>query len=200
MMQQSLMTVYSAGCFMIPCIVWQFTNRRKLKKGTAGCWHVVWSYIFILYCFLAAQAVAGIGTLWDLLAYGKIMGPVNLIPFQSEGAMTYILNIIMFMPLGFLLPLNWKRYRAVKKVLVLGILFSLMIEVFQLFCLRATDIDDLFMNTIGAVAGYLVWWMFHKVFPRTSSNAVTMGTHEPIVYMVLGIGGTFFLYNWRLFY
>ena len=30
--------------------------------------------------------------------------------------MTYILNIIMFMPLGFLLPLIWENFRNAKKV------------------------------------------------------------------------------------
>ena len=31
---------------------------------------------------------------------------INLLPFQSEGIMTYVLNIIMFLPLGFLIPLR----------------------------------------------------------------------------------------------
>ena len=45
---------------------------------------------------------------------------MNLIPFSSEGAMTYILNIIMFMPLGFLLPLIWENFRNAKKVVLMG--------------------------------------------------------------------------------
>ena len=43
------------------------------------------------------QEAAGIGTIWDLITYGKMDNSINLIPFSSEGAMTYILNIIMFM-------------------------------------------------------------------------------------------------------
>ena len=33
---------------------------------------------------------------------------------------------------------------------------SLTIEVLQLFVFRATDINDLIMNTLGALVGYLV--------------------------------------------
>ena len=61
------------------------------------------------------QEAAGIGTIWDLIAYGKLDNSINLIPISSEGAMTYILNIIMFMPFGFLLPLIWKNFRNAKK-------------------------------------------------------------------------------------
>ena len=37
-----------------------------------------------------------------------------------------------------------------------GVLTSGMIELLQLFCFRATDIDDLLMNTLGAVIGFLL--------------------------------------------
>ena len=49
----------------------------------------------MLYCYLAVQRVAGIGTIWDLISYGKLDATINLIPFSSEGFATYILNVIM---------------------------------------------------------------------------------------------------------
>lgn len=192
--------LYSLLCFFLPCMIWQLLNWKRTEEKKYWIRHIVWTYIFMLYGYVAVQDAAGIGTIWDLIAYGKIEGPVNLIPFQSEGAMTYILNIIMFMPLGFLLPLIWKEYRNFLKVAATGLGFSLIIEICQLFCLRTTDIDDLIMNTIGAAVGYIIWSLFHRIFKQSGEKAVALNKAEPVIYYVLGVSGIFFLYNWRFFY
>src|SRR5713226_2386456 len=66
-------------------------------------------------------------------------------------------NIILFMPLGFLLPL---LYRPIswKSVLGIAVAFSLCIETLQLV-LRAGifDVDDILFNTLGVMLGYLVF-------------------------------------------
>lgn len=161
--------------------------------------HIIWVYIFILYCYTAVQDVAGIGTIWDMLSYDGISGGINFIPFQSEGVTTYILNIIMFMPLGFLLPLIWAEYRSFLKTAIVGLFFSLAIEICQLFNLRHTDVDDLLMNTLGAMLGYVIWYLFHKVIKQAGEKAISITKGEPIIYLALGILGIFFLYNWRMF-
>lgn len=43
------------------------------------------------------------------------------------------------------------------KVLLFCLAFSLIIEIMQLFNHRATDVDDLLMNTIGGVVGYGIY-------------------------------------------
>ena len=141
--------IYSLVCFLLPGTVWLVGNRRMIADKAYKVLHIVWIYIYLFYGYLAVQEAAGIGTIWDLIAYGKLDNSINLIPFSSEGAMTYILNIIMFMPLGFLLPLIWKNFRNAKKVVLMGFLMSLAIEICQLFNIRTTDIDDLMMNKIG---------------------------------------------------
>ena len=74
--------------------------------------------------------------------YGSYSWGVNFVPFDSIG-IGYILNIIMCMPLGFLLPLIWEDCRKLGKTVLIGAGFSLLIEITQLFNYRATDIDDL---------------------------------------------------------
>ena len=39
---------------------------------------------------------------------------INLIPFASEGMTTYVLNILLFIPLGYLLPTIWPQFRTIK--------------------------------------------------------------------------------------
>ena len=79
--------------------------------------------------------------------------------------MQYLLNFFLFVPMGFLVPLLWKQYRAEKYVLLFGFGTSFAIEVLQMFCGRTTDVDDLLMNTLGALIGY---WMFLAAERQTS--------------------------------
>lgn len=189
--------VYSTLCFIFPNTIWQAANKRKIKGNENAVRHIIWTYIFFIYCALALS-VAGSGTIWDLISYKEVMGGINLVPFSSEGVLTYVLNIVMFMPFGFLLPLIWKRLRKFRKVFSAGFCFSLLIEITQLFNHRLSDIDDLLMNTAGACIGWLLWLVFHRVFPGAGGKTAEISPEEPEVYVLLGTLGVFLLYNWRI--
>lgn len=64
------------------------------------------------------------------------------------------LNILLFVPLGFILPLLWKEFRSRRTMCFTGFLLSLGIELAQLLNYRISDVDDLIMNTLGAWLGY----------------------------------------------
>lgn len=82
----------------------------------------------------------------------------------------------------------------------LGFFMSLTIEICQLFCFRATDVDDLIMNTLGAFLGYLCWKLLKLVFPKAGEKAMDLGKAEPWVYLFGGVLGIVLLYHWRLIY
>lgn len=73
-----------------------------------------------------------------------------------------LLNILLFMPLGFLMPAIWEEYRSMKKIVLFGFGMSVLIETMQMFTYRLTDIDDLIFNTIGAAVGYYIYILFLK--------------------------------------
>lgn len=54
-----------------------------------------------------------------------------------------LLNILLFVPLGFFLPLLWKEFQSLKRTVLCGLRLSLGIEILQIFTFRLTDIDDL---------------------------------------------------------
>lgn len=89
---------------------------------------------------------------------------LNYIPFRdmAHAQVTTVLNVIMFLPLGFLLPLLWDDFRSFKNTLTFSFLASLTIEMSQLFTYRATDIDDLITNTLGGCIGFCVAKLFIK--------------------------------------
>lgn len=64
----------------------------------------------------------------------------------------------MFIPNGIVFPVVYKRLNTFWKVILAGAGFSLCIEIIQLpFSVRATDIDDLILNTIGVIVGYGIY-------------------------------------------
>jgi len=66
------------------------------------------------------------------------------------------LNILLFVPFGYLLPLLWKRADRWWKVVLCGFVLSLLIELTQLVThLGMFDLDDLMNNSLGALLGWL---------------------------------------------
>lgn len=82
-------------------------------------------------------------------------------------------NIALFMPLGFLLPMVWTGFRRLPRTAAFGACVSLFIELSQLFNYRATVTDDLLLNTLGAVLGYLCAAAVLRLFPRLSPDDYT---------------------------
>ena len=67
-------------------------------------------------------------------------------------------NIIAFMPFGSFLPIYSKRCRNVWMTVLYSFELSLLVELLQLvFKVGSFDVDDLFLNTIGGLLGYLVY-------------------------------------------
>ena len=63
----------------------------------------------------------------------------------------------MFIPSGIIMPILWPKLRGFWRTVAAGALLSLAIELLQLpFASRASDVDDLILNSLGAVAGYAI--------------------------------------------
>ena len=69
----------------------------------------------------------------------------------------FVGNIVMFIPIGFLLPLLWKKFDRAWRTVGIGFLLSLIIEILQLPQMRSSDVDDLWLNTLGACIGYVLY-------------------------------------------
>ncbi|MEJ7838929.1 MAG: VanZ family protein [Thermomicrobiales bacterium] len=93
-----------------------------------------------------------------------IPSSINLTPFANIGEASFVLNIIMMIPLGFLLPCIAPKLASLRNVSIAGFLASASIEGMQLFTLltfgnrRIVDVDDLIANTGGAMIGFAIWF------------------------------------------
>lgn len=73
-------------------------------------------------------------------------------------------NIGIFSPIGFFTALLWRRPRWWKSLLA-GLCSSAVIEFVQFFIGRSSDIDDIILNTTGALAGFWIFCLLRALFP-----------------------------------
>lgn len=194
----SIFMLYPLACIFIPCIFYIVIQVFKFRRKTNAV-HVVWTGIFIFYIYLVFE-VTGIGTIWEIGLYPGMtfQEEINFIPFSDGLSMSMILNIIMFMPLGFLLPLLWKEYRTPGRVGVTAFFLSFGIELCQLLNRRVSDINDLMMNTLGAFLGWGIWLCFSRIFHlKYGRRNKGFGSKEAGIYLLLSLLGQFLFYNWR---
>ena len=97
---------------------------------------------------------------------------VNLIPFVNlldyDSKRDLLLNLIgnfaLFIPTGIVTPLIYKNINTLKKVTLTGFAISLTIEIIQLpFAVRASDVDDLILNTAGCLTGYGIYALVRAI-------------------------------------
>lgn len=98
---------------------------------------------------------------------------MNLMPFWNydeilvgshEGCLEMFLNVLMFIPVGLLLPLCMRR-AALKRVLLLSVVSSFVIELAQLVTRLGTyETDDIIHNAVGCAIGWSVVWGMRKAF------------------------------------
>ena len=112
--------------------------------------------------------------------YGRIFGQenyrYNLVPFREiERFWTYRSelgvhsfynlagNILGFVPAGFFIPILWKNKRGFLFTVCVTFQMSLLVEILQLiFRVGSFDVDDLILNTIGGMLGYLLLTLVGK--------------------------------------
>ncbi|WP_066675791.1 VanZ family protein [Clostridium septicum] len=106
------------------------------------------------------------------------LGSINIIPFKGmkvqylfalKGYMYFIINlfgnVLIFIPLGFFLSIYYKDDAKERfKIIITSMIISFFIEFLQLFIGRASDINDIILNTIGAWLGRLIFLYFNIIF------------------------------------
>ena len=178
---------------------------NKKSSGKIKWQHYLFGYFLILYLVISLKDIVGFPTLSDLerkvMLGVPIFDPVlNFIPLSSGIEISTILNIIFFMPFGFLLPTLWNKFRKFIPTVFAGFIFSLIIEVGQLFAIRATDVDDLIMNTLGTILGFILFKILSIIFKKLSNKTMveeynkkdSIIKYGPYLYIGIAVISVFF--------
>jgi glycopeptide antibiotics resistance protein len=128
--------------------------------------------LFLIYATLLPRFTTG-SNVSNLNIYQRFN--INLIPFNDfiKGNYTnvnlirhnLIGNILLLAPFIFYLCLTKESIRSLKTIVKISFLISLSIEIFQLIInllgisgyLRAVDVDDLILNTLGGIITYFIF-------------------------------------------
>ena len=163
---------FTAIWLMVRVAIWIKQKRIDWKRETVLLLMYINLAVIIRFTFFPMSKVDGRiqPLVFDIATAFPFR--VNLLPlvnlFDYDSKRDLLLNVIgnaaMFVPSGIVLPIVYKRLNTFWKVLLAGIGISLCIEMIQLpFSVRATDIDDLILNTIGVIAGYGIYALIRCV-------------------------------------
>ncbi len=150
-------------------------------------------FLFAAYV-IAVFFITDVGTIFDWLSNGADFDAqkFSLNPFSRHiYPLGYFANVLMFVPFGFLAPVIECRDIGIVRAVAEGFLFSLLIELSQLLNARYTDVDDLIMNTAGAILGYVIY----KFTLSKRFHIVEKPKFEAFIYLLAMFAGHFFLFN-----
>ena len=93
----------------------------------------------------------------------------------SKNIQDFIINILMFIPLGFLLTPLFKTH-TVLKTLLIGISFSILIEIMQLILPinRSPQLSDIVLNSLSCLIGIACFLLFRFIVAKLKSNKKTI--------------------------
>ncbi|MGM0879142.1 MAG: VanZ family protein [Bacillota bacterium] len=117
--------------------------------------------------------ISQIGIAYD----GDVQFMIGLIARNVGG------NILLLMPLGFLAPMLWNKFKHFKSIMLLGFVVSISIEFLQFLESlaggwgRVTDIDDVICNVLGVIIGYLIYKLIFKIVDKSQIKILQKLNH-----------------------
>ncbi|CAM4130988.1 hypothetical protein BAQ46_05855 [Bacillus paranthracis] len=180
MINGSLFIILGVICYLIV---------RGILIGIKNKKHVIWwkeiiSFLFLVYiCMVVAVTlfplpigfpsnIENLNRSVNIIPFASIIKDINQIGSAYDGDALFMIgliirnvggNILLLMPLGFLAPILWDKYKKFKNTILLGFSISTSIELLQLIQSlfsgvgRVTDIDDVICNVIGYILGYFIY-------------------------------------------
>lgn len=150
-----------AAVILIPLFI--ILNKRYFHNSSQTTCYV----IFAVY-LSGVYAVVGLPT----ANYIRFDPNFNFTPFayMFSDYENSLLNVLLFMPLGFFLPIYWNSFKKFYRTFFFGFGMSLFIEVLQIFTFRATDINDLMTNSLGTILGWSIARLCLYVSPSISPS------------------------------
>lgn len=142
---------------------------KKRRRLIAGILFVL--YFAVLFYFLFFSEEMG-------RTYSERTYHYNLVPFKEIGRFiryhrtlgtgTVLLNIVgnvaAFVPFGIFLPVFSARCRKVWFTVFYSFELSLLVELLQLVTkVGSFDVDDLILNTIGGLVGFLIYLLGKRI-------------------------------------
>lgn len=191
-----VVTLFLIGYFLVYKKLMKGTKKLKVSKL------VLWS-VFLIYMIVVLGATIG----------DRVSGyeSVNLHLFSSYKDVynnfslgewrNIILNLLMFVPIGFIMPLIFKKCECWYITYLVGFGITLFIEMLQFISKRGIfEFDDIINNTLGCAIGYGIVIIFISLFKRKKVNQkhkvlITTSYQIPLIVSIIFISVAFINYD-----
>lgn len=198
---KSMITDYFNDVWPIIIIITVITCSLRIayliKNKQKFCFYKeLFMLIFILYVMCLFEVV----TIQD-----NNYGLSNYIPFKEIfryefGSRLFIKNIIgnvlLFLPYGYFAA-DYLNSKKIITVSFLTLIVSITIEFVQLNIGRTFDIDDVLLNTLGGMLGYLLYRIIEKIKVKLPKIFKTDGFINLFVIVILLLG-IIYLFDWSI--
>lgn len=134
-------------------------------------------FLFLVYCVAMLWLLFG-QRLGETSTLAQLHLNMNLVPLRTirqylgliqqekyflHAFVNLVGNVVMFIPLGFLLPRIWRKLRGFFKTTLCVALLVTVVEILQYVTfLGSFDVDDFILNLSGAIVGYILWKIYSK--------------------------------------
>lgn len=142
-------------------------------------WVIFIVYLLVLIKVILLKTLKRVGdspVFYKALQLNQHYEPANFVPFRTinllfrQEASWFVIenivgNIVLFIPLGILLPILIPAFSFLSRVILTAFAVSLAFELIQLIAgLGIFDVDDLILNTIGGGIGFAVYKKTYQVY------------------------------------
>ena len=144
----------------------RFSIKRELLLLTVYiCFIVIARFVYFpLHHINGKIDTLKIGLEQNLFASVTLKAFTFITDIYDGSLINVIGNILMFVPVGIFYPICFKKLDNLLKTVIACFGLSLYIELTQLLCFeRHTDVDDLILNTSGALIGAAIVFLIRRI-------------------------------------
>lgn len=145
---------------------------KRRKSPLFGLILVSYTILLAYWMFFGFSRTPGDLFMYNLTPFSTIKK--YFIYFDHFNLLTWLINIVgniaVFVPFGILFPLYSTQYHSFFKFLFTFLIGITSLETLQLiFRVGSFDVDDIILNTSGAIIGFIFYSMFKKSSKKGTS-------------------------------
>lgn len=200
--QYFLVGIVGALILTVVFLIGYFLVYKKQMKGTKKLnpSKMALGIILFIYIIIVMGATIGdrttINESVNLHLFSSYIEAYN--SFSLSQWRNIILNILMFVPLGFILPLLFKKCERWYITYSIGLGATLFIEALQYISKRGVfELDDIVNNALGCIIGYGVIMLIKSIFRRKEKrekNSTIIAYQIPLMVTIISFSTIFITY------
>ncbi|MDD4547744.1 MAG: VanZ family protein [Bacilli bacterium] len=176
-------------CVVIISLRITYIFKRKVK---VAIYNEIFYLIFLVYILFLFHIVTFQDVGWSTSNFTPFK-EIFRYDFGSNAFYKNVVgNMIMFMPYGLFVS----YFIQLKKpyiIFILSFIVSITIETTQLVIGRVFDIDDIFLNILGGLFGFLIYHFLEKLINKLPSFLKKDWIYNIITILVICAGVVFFI-------